>query len=482
MQTKFPRILLPILLLLCLTLPHLDQGEFRRDTVRYAAVGHHMFAEGDLVAPELRPGVPYFNKPPLTLWLHGATLHLTGVSLAAARLPSIFAAAGVVLLSMLCVYRLATRSEAVVSGFALVLTYEFFRRTREISLDLWQLLFLMGAAYCVVRSLRHARVPLGHYVGAGACVGLALLCKPLIGLAAFVVFPIWLLIAGQRDRILPMLAIGIPVALAVALPWHLEMWARFGQAFTDQYFGNQIVDRARGAHGSEGALFYLTMSEWSSYPWVAAGLAVGIYLRRRSRRGGDRDLVLFGLTWALPFVIGLSIFADKKPNYALLVWPMLSWVVAYGLCRLRIPLFSRWHQTGYRWLAPTAVGVALIVAMSPVKIQDGKQTELAQVFGYLDQNGVEREAVIAHRLAPNDYCYLYLMSGGRAWPKDRGEAGSDYIVSREKSRDGAKRKLRVGKYYVWKQRRTEGFHQHATATASASAAGRSALPGVPTGR
>src|SRR5262245_36161569 len=120
-------IWLPCLLLLCVTLPHLGQGDFRKDTGRYAAVGLYMWSGGDFLAPHLSPDQPYFNKPPLALWIHGLVLKIFGISVEAARVPSVAAALGVVALSVLTVRRLASRPEALVSGLVLALTYEFFR-------------------------------------------------------------------------------------------------------------------------------------------------------------------------------------------------------------------------------------------------------------------------------------------------------------------------------------------------------------------
>src|SRR5262245_57171343 len=110
---------LPCFLLLCVTLPHLGQGDFRRDTGRYAAVGVYMWSWGDLLAPHFGPNQPYFNKPPLPLWIHGLSLKILGVSLAAARLPSIAAAVGIVALTVLSVRRIGARSEAIASGIIL---------------------------------------------------------------------------------------------------------------------------------------------------------------------------------------------------------------------------------------------------------------------------------------------------------------------------------------------------------------------------
>ena len=193
------------------------------------------------------------------------------------------------------------------------------------------------------------------------------------------------------------------------------------------------------------------MSEWSTYPWVLDALAVWVYCKKTVHRQGSRSLLVFGLTWAIPFIIGLSLFADKKPNYALLVWPMLSWAIAYGLCRLKIPGLTRWHRTGYRWLAPAAIAIAIIAALIPIDIQSEKRSELAQALDWIEQNEIARDQIAVHKLAPNDYCYIYLKTTPPTWPNESTDT-SAYILSREKKRPDSKRKFQAGKYYIWKRR------------------------------
>src|SRR4051812_17905305 len=211
-------VLLPGLLLLMVTIPHLNQGDFRRDTGRYAAVGLSMWRDSSPLRPQLNPETPYFEKPPLALCIHGFFLRVFGVHLTVARAPSILAAFGIIIFNGLIVRMLATRAEAMASGLVLALTYEFFRRTREISLDLWQLFFLMMAAFLVVRAAKSDKRQL--LALAGVPIGLALLCKPLVGLALLPILGFWLVLLGRRSWCAWLVFWTLPVALAVALPWH----------------------------------------------------------------------------------------------------------------------------------------------------------------------------------------------------------------------------------------------------------------------
>jgi 4-amino-4-deoxy-L-arabinose transferase-like glycosyltransferase len=416
-------LFLPCLVLLAVTVPHLEQGDFRRDTGRYAAVGLYMWSGGSPLAPYLNPETPYFNKPPLAMAIHGFFLKLFGVHLAVARAPSILAALGVVALTVLSARRIGSRAEAVVSGLVLALTYDFFRRTREISLDTWQLLFVMLAVYCAVVALR--RQSQIHWVWAGIPLGLALLCKPVNALAVIPVFGLWAVLVRQY-RALPALLLGtLPVAVAVAAPWHAYMVATFDGAFIRQYLFHEVVDRARGLRSTNPFYFYLTEHGLNYWPWMA-GLVYAAYYRLAKTsqpRARRRDLVLMGGAWALFVGIGLSLFPDKKVNYALPLFPMLSWIVAAGLCRLPWQRLRSWYARGFRGVAPAAVVILIVCSLLPIQFQKPPSKEWRALLGWLQENQVEPSRIFYGTVQYNDLCYFYLKTGHWMRRADAGEAG-----------------------------------------------------------
>src|SRR6185369_2517972 len=159
--------------------------------------------------PSLGPDTPYMNKPPLAFLIHGWFLKVFGLNLVAARLPSILAALGVVILSVLSARQFGSRSEALVSGIVLASTYEFFRRTREISLDFWQLFFVMVAVWLIAKAIRaNSR---RFVILSGIPIGLALLCKPLVALFALLIFVVWFLMTNRARLILWIFAGALPV-------------------------------------------------------------------------------------------------------------------------------------------------------------------------------------------------------------------------------------------------------------------------------
>ena len=313
MLTRIKLVGLPCLLLLCCTLPHLDQGDFNRDNGCYATVGLYMWTDGQLGVPYLNPDTPYFNKPPLALAIHGLFLKLFHVHMAVVKFPTILAALGVLILSVLTLERIASRVEALVSGLVLATTYEFFRRTHEISLDFWQLLFVMLAVYLVVRSLKRPNA--AGLLLAGVPIGLALLCKPLTALAALPILAGWALLQKQ-PRAAIWLLVGTPVvALIVAAPWHWYMWHRFGPAFIKQYIGHEVLDRAEGKMATNPFGHHFQILAQTYWPWMLAVAWAAWHRWSRAAappRPPSRDAVLLGGSWVVYVLLLLSLFPDKN--------------------------------------------------------------------------------------------------------------------------------------------------------------------------
>lgn len=406
-------ILLPCLVLLATTLPHLEQGDFRRDTGRYAAVGLLMWQDGTFFQPRLNPETPYFDKPPLALWIHGFFLKILGVHLTVARFPSVLAALGVVSLSILAARQIGSRAEAVVSGLILASTYEFFRRTREISLDLWQLLFLMAAVFMILRGAKADRK--GLVLLAGLPIGLALLCKPLVGLATIPALAVWLWILGRKQWLIVVAVGTVPIALALALPWHLHMWWQYGEPFVAKYFYQETVKRFEGEVSAGPFYYYVRILAHTYWPW-ALPVAFAVFLRFRKssvQRVVQRDLVVFGGIWVVYTLAVLALFPSKQINYMVPVFPMLSWVAAAGLCRLPWKPLRAWYRSRFQGLAAFAIVLLIALSVAPIRFQQPPERDWQQVFQWLDRQGIDHRKIAARNLEYDDICYFFLKRG--AW-------------------------------------------------------------------
>ncbi len=420
--------LLPMVVLLCVTLPHLSDGDWMRgDSGWYGAIGTQAWRTGEFLTLYGEPGQPYFNKPPLAFWITGLPMYVLGPSVWSARLGTIVAAAGCVLLAVSIARLGMSRRGAVWVGITLALTYEFFRRTREISLDMWQALFLIAALRLVVGAIVGGRAR--GLVLAGVPLGLALMCKPLVGLAAIPMFGAMLLACG-RWRQLPWLLGTLGVAVVVAAPWHLAMWSIHGLAFTSQYFGAEIAERAGGGSVvNERAVgrwwFYLEKIGEGYWPWLLALVCCVIAGVRGKRIGGDVRVLRCAAIWVVAWLVLLSVFPDRRDRYGLVFYPALAIPVGAWLgyrSRSIVRTAMRGIERHGWWAMPVAAGV---FAALPVRVQSPGDPQWPAMLAYLRSQGnpeLWQGAMIGHRGSR-----IYLESG--RWPITTRDRWGEFVAT-----------------------------------------------------
>ncbi len=423
--------ILPVLILCCVTLPHLDQGDWRGDQAWYAAIGVQAWRTGELWTLWAWDGLPYFNKPPLVFWIHGFLVDRVYLTLAMARLPTVLAAALCAVAATGVARELSGRRAGLFAGVALVLTYEFFRRTREVSLDMWQAAFLLLAAWLVAVGVRTGRV--SWLVACGLPIGLALMTKPLVGLLAIPMLGAWALYPGSalapvsRARVLAGFAGAVALAIIVAAPWHLSMWQIHGQDFLARYFGVEIVARAAGElDPTRSAVqpwwFYLYRLGAHGWPWTLFAALALIALARGQDPGRHAPLIRLGFLWTIAWLVLLSLFAEKRDRYMLPVHAGVAWIAA-----------AWWARWGWAWLKPlerrlvrrappVLVLVAIVFAALPVRVQRPIGQDWAALRAWLhhaplvDPAGPAAEGprLFVGGLEANDTARIYIWQGW--WP------------------------------------------------------------------
>lgn len=433
------RDLAPLAILLCLTLPLLGQGAFRTDTGRYAAIGLHAWRSHDLLTLHIA-NQPYFNKPPLAILVHGLVLHAAGLSLALARLPTILAAAIVLVATHAAARRLVPHRAAALAAMVLALTYEFFRRTREISLDMWQTALLACALYLAARALR-ANNP-RTLILVGIPVGLALLVKPFVAILALPIIAIALAWAGMPlRRSTPPLALAAAVAGAIAAPWHLAMVDIHRDAFVSQYLGAEILSRAAGeniqSHTARPWHFYLLQLLRTHWPWLPCLVASILTIARAGSLSSRRSLERVALVWTLAWLLLLSAFADRADRYALVLWPATSTLSALWLASRTGPRLRRALRLAPLAGACVAIPTAIAVQMLTPPVQAGPDPAWDTLVRALDDTGSAQIYIAGYD--DETASYLYLTRG--SWPtmthNPRGErlnppTRGDWIVYHER--------------------------------------------------
>jgi len=349
---------------------------FEPDEGRNAEKAREILLLDDWVTPH-ENFHPVLDKPMFFYWLIALSYRMFGVSEWAARLPSVIAALGCLIVVFRFVKERWGHWQALWSLLILLTGAEFFALARTVILDM-TLTFFLTLALCScydaihVDSIRRRRICcLALYVSLGA----ATLIKGLVGLAVPgpVIFGYLLATRGWaalgRLYLLP----GALLFLAIVLPWYLQADARnagYLQYFIwDEHFGRFATSNF---DRSEPWYYFVGVFLVGFFPW---SMTLPLVIREYGKTALD-DKTVYLLLWvALPFLF-FSASESKLPHYILPIFPALSMLAGAGLVRLQKSAESKLRRA----LSPAALVVALAVlyllagsikpAILPAQIRD----------------------------------------------------------------------------------------------------------------
>jgi len=271
------------------TYPLMDNTE-----ARYAEVARKMVETGNWVTPQFRYGVPFWSKPPLSMWLAAGSYLTLGVNEFAARFASLVPSLGVLWLTWVMAARRGGRELQLKAAVVLVTTPLFFISSGAVMTDpaliLGTTLSMAGFWQAMTRSDRAGRV-WGWLFFVGLAIGL--LAKGPVGVVLTLgPVGIWTLWKGGIANVwrrLPWLA-GFALTAVLAVPWYLleesrtpgyldyfiigEHWKRYTQSgWRGDMYGT--------AHARPRGMIWV-FALVSTLPWSAVWLGLWLKLRRRN--------------------------------------------------------------------------------------------------------------------------------------------------------------------------------------------------------
>jgi 4-amino-4-deoxy-L-arabinose transferase-like glycosyltransferase len=306
---------------------------FNPDEGRYAEIPREMLAGGDWVIPHLN-GLAYIEKPPLQYWATAAALSVFGHGEFAARFYTAccaLATLGVVWLVAWTLWQTAAawRAAAVLSSMVL-----FVVLGQLLTLDM-SLTFYMTSS--LAGFLLAQPAPMGSrsqrrwMLVAWAAAALGVLTKGLV--AAAIPAAVLLLYSAYSRDFSPWrrlhAALGLPLFLAIALPWHwiaaLRMPEFLQFFFVHEHFARYLTP---SADREEVWWFFAAVFALGSIPWTLPALrVVAVGWRRRVPRG-QFDPVLFLWIWVVFICLFFSLSDSKLAPYILPAMPGLALLVA----------------------------------------------------------------------------------------------------------------------------------------------------------
>jgi 4-amino-4-deoxy-L-arabinose transferase-like glycosyltransferase len=309
-----------------------------RDEARFAQATKQMLETGNFIDIRFQND-PRYKKPIGIYWLQSLSVsqlspdRLTDIW--AYRVPSMIGIIFAVLLTWWAARPIFGRETALLAAILLAPAFTLGLEARIAKSDavlLATIVLTQGALariYLFGRGgQRMARIAALFWIG----LGLGILVKGPVapGVALLTAIP---LLIYDRDRSwLRNLhaAWGVPLMLAITLPWFIAIgvmsdWEFFRLAFGEDFFG-KIKGGQEKHWGPPG--FYFILFWWSFWPaaLVATGGAAIWLWRNRTRRRA-----LFLLAWIIPFWLVLEATPTKLPHYAMVFYPAIAMGAAWVL-------------------------------------------------------------------------------------------------------------------------------------------------------
>jgi len=289
-----------------------------------------MLVTGDWLSPHFQ-FVPDFNKPPLYYWFSAAVFRVYGLGEFGARLPS-------VLFALACLgfaYRLAvdvsgSARAGLLCVFLLVTDPFWINQTREGLQDSGLLFAMLAAIYFLLRNDPR----LVSALVAGLLLGLGCLIKSPVAFVALAAPLAQLVVARSSRHTLRPVVIAAATGIAVALPWYLFQYFRWGGDFLRFHFGMNMLERT--LHPIQGHVgppwFYL--AAWVRYSPLTFALLVGavVWSAARDRTVLTRTMPFLALTVIL--FVSMSLAGSKRETYLLFLLPfaaITSGILIHGL-------------------------------------------------------------------------------------------------------------------------------------------------------
>ncbi|MDB5321403.1 MAG: glycosyltransferase [Phycisphaerales bacterium] len=321
--------------------------------------------DGHWLIPTLN-GEPRTEKPPLAEWITAMGI-LSSHSLAwGARWPT-FIMACLAIVAVGCLGRiLAGPRVGLVSAIIYVTTGFFLKFSRQAAYDMPLALFVVMAQVFVARAL-FRRDWLKGGLGAGICLGLALMTKgPVALLEVLVPALVYVLATRRRPTRSPIdrryshpllgIAIGTSALLMVSLPWTMYAAAQFPDRL--QQWTGEVTRQVEVAHQSRSAWYDYICVVPHMFPW-AAWLFVGATGALVQSRPSARRIRL-ALFWFIVPLLVMSFFPARRDRYALPMAAAGSVLAAWGLCT-QLRMWRRPLRLTRVLVASHFWGVALIV-------------------------------------------------------------------------------------------------------------------------
>jgi len=335
---------------------------FDWDEVNFAECAREMIVSGDYSHVQLNYR-PFWEKPPLFIWMQALSMNIFGVNEFAARLPNAICS----IVTLICIFLIGSNIHSQKFGFMWCLLYvtsllpHFYFKTGII--DPWFNLFIFLSLYQTYLFLHNPSGKKEFYyaLSAGLFLGLAVLTKgpAAIVIAAFtiLIFLLWkrqLKILGSRV----FLTFTISTVL-VSSSWFLMEWFKGNGEIIREFIDYQmrLAETQDSGHGGP-FLYHFLVLLIGCFP--ASLIFIAGYFRREDLVPFQKNFRLFLLCLFWVVLLLFSIIETKIVHYSSLCYFPITCLGALALVNTTAPIrFSRLVTFIY-WTCVVVLGIASV--------------------------------------------------------------------------------------------------------------------------
>lgn len=314
-----------------------SRGLNEPDEGRFAEAAREMSLQSSWLFPHLA-GVPHLQKPPMTFWITAMCIKWFGVNEWAVRLPSAFAALGIIILTMHLAGLLFGPTIAWRAGMILLSSILFFVMARVITTDMLLSFWITAAIVAYI-----------HYTKCGSilalvlfyiCLGLGFLTKgPMAYLVPLSAVIPWVIVTRKEQKLpggmwhwIP----GILVTLILSASWFVVLFRHY-PGLLEYYVQYEFIDRiASNTHDRAKPLWFYSLVMFGGLlPWsILLPRMIGDQWRQRGSRRTPAFWLLAG--WLLIPWLVLHLVTSKLPTYILPLFPPMAILLAHEWDRLYV--------------------------------------------------------------------------------------------------------------------------------------------------